>query len=1261
MKRAILLIQAIVLTALLGSFGTARAQTAGPDGHYYAVVLEPNLLWEDARIEAAASTFNGLHGYLATITSQEEDQFIDSLRRQVSSNSIVWVGASQHTNALSSGDGWVWINGEGVLQGQNGGATYSNWLPGEPNDAGGPNSEQFLAVGSSNRFGWSSEPDNRQVQGYVVEYPGSGTQDSVSVVAIDPIAIESPLSEANTNIAYFEFRRGGNRSLDLPIIYSIHGTAVNGSDYDEISQSIIVPAGESSVRLSIVPRADAVAESMETVGIRIEPSLILTPEASYTIVENAREAGAVIYNNRAPAFGALEIAVPRTGMAYRSGESVVLLAALSFSNVIDTVDFYTGNIRIGSAAPVGATNGLAFYRFAWNNPPGESNIIVTARAAQPGGIQLTSSPVHIGILGQTPPSMVRIRVITPDPASAVPDADYAFGYFEISRGGSTAQDLPVYYTVSGSATAGLDYERLQGYVVIGAGRTTAKIPIEAIDDAIAEQTETVILTLVPPGGATNNPFSNYLIDPTFHQAGLEILDNDLAHLPTISITASASQIHEVPAGSSNSLSRITISRTGNVGAPQRVYLDYGADATPLADYAPAPKQIIIPSGRSSYVFFVSASEDNLIEGRERLIIYLSQPDASDPQDVASQPYKIDPDRSSAIIDIFDENATAPVVSLSVIEQTTREPQGNELVPSAVFGIQRTGSTSNALTVRLRYSGSATIGQDYLNPGVIVQIPPGQTLTRAEVHALPDNFIEGDEIVRIAVDSPLVASNSTPSYAFSTNEFVDLIIKDSPAGRTNTPPFVTVAQPVDGAVFLQGETIGIIEDATDPDGSISLLELLLDDAVLYSTNHPPLRFPLQNLAVGPHTLRARAIDNQNAVVTSLPVRILVRHPDSVSFVKRSLPRSYSPSNAVTVELHASPLDGTYAYGVEDQFPATWQVGQISDGGGFDSINRKIKFGPFTDSASRTLTYTLLPSSNATGRLTFTGSSSLNGSIYPIGGDDSIDFIEQFHPADTNADSSIVLAETTAYAAVWKSGGSWPAGPNPIPLGYVTSAGSIWKRGESYRFDPSRGPAPACWVPLSASSNIVLAAQLVPAAQRSILGTVAAGQTIEIHLSVAPPANGASFAVEERPPRGWLISQISDDGTFDPAAGVIRWGVFFDSNARTLDYKVTLPAGITSIGDFNGEFSFDGRIVPVLSTNSLVVRGDLPMRIIDAKEGTNGVTLSISGPGGQPAVIETCPDLQTWSDVQSIFIPNGEIQIMVELPPSANRQFFRLRAQ
>src|ERR1041385_2163389 len=72
--------------------------------------------------------------------------------------------------------------------------------------------------------------------------------------------------------------------------------------------------------------------------------------------------------------------------------------------------------------------------------------------------------------------------------------------FTVSRTGSTAAAVTVNYTIGGTASNGVDYLALSGSVVIPALSSSATITVTPINDALAEPTETIILTLVPAPG-----------------------------------------------------------------------------------------------------------------------------------------------------------------------------------------------------------------------------------------------------------------------------------------------------------------------------------------------------------------------------------------------------------------------------------------------------------------------------------------------------------------------------------------------------------------------------------------------------------------------------------------------------------------------------------------------------------------------------------------------------------------------------------------
>lgn len=146
----------------------------GGNGHFYEVVVADGISWNAARIAAEEKLFEGRQGHLATLTSAAEDNFVDMLRDQTPGinngdgenpflDSELWVGGVQPAGVENPADGWEWINDEGPFG-------YTNWLEGEPNDAGG--AESHLAIGLFNLDGWNDEGNLDGIWGYVVEWDG---------------------------------------------------------------------------------------------------------------------------------------------------------------------------------------------------------------------------------------------------------------------------------------------------------------------------------------------------------------------------------------------------------------------------------------------------------------------------------------------------------------------------------------------------------------------------------------------------------------------------------------------------------------------------------------------------------------------------------------------------------------------------------------------------------------------------------------------------------------------------------------------------------------------------------------------------------------------------------------------------------------------------------------------------------------------------------------------------------------------------------
>lgn len=147
--------------------------------HYYEFVAAPAITWTSAKVEAEKREYFGKKGYLATITSEEEDNFATSL---IDGNG--WLGGTCHYEHIYDQNGqriynsvaesvwnWYWVTGPekgqkfydrtGTLN------KYTFWNPGEPNYSGSV--EYFLHMLRGGR--WNDFANNNTtITGYIVEY-----------------------------------------------------------------------------------------------------------------------------------------------------------------------------------------------------------------------------------------------------------------------------------------------------------------------------------------------------------------------------------------------------------------------------------------------------------------------------------------------------------------------------------------------------------------------------------------------------------------------------------------------------------------------------------------------------------------------------------------------------------------------------------------------------------------------------------------------------------------------------------------------------------------------------------------------------------------------------------------------------------------------------------------------------------------------------------------------------------------------------------
>ena len=108
--------------------------------------------------------------------------------------------------------------------------------------------------------------------------------------------------------------------------------------------------------------------------------------------------------------------------------------------------------------------------------------------------------------------------------------------------------------------------------------------------------------------------------------------------------------------------------------------------------------------------------------------------------------------------------------------------------------------------------------------------------------------------------------------------------------------------------------------------------------------------------------------------------------SAQVAVRDLSDFVTHTQPLTVVITVTPPPGTIAYGIEDQTPSGWtDVSNIDNGGTWDAIHRKVKWGPYFTDEPLTLHYLLTPPIPATGGTPcFRGVISIDGNNQSVSG-------------------------------------------------------------------------------------------------------------------------------------------------------------------------------------------------------------------------------------------------------------------------------------
>ena len=155
---------------------------------------------------------------------------------------------------------------------------------------------------------------------------------------------------------------------------------------------------------------------------------------------------------------------------------------------------------------------------------------------------------------------------------------------------------------------------------------------------------------------------------------------------------------------------------------------------------------------------------------------------------------------------------------------------------------------------------------------------------------------------------------------------------NPAGGGNLPPSVSIDSPADGANVPAGSDVAISASALDGDGSVTMVEFLVDGTPIGADSTAPYSITWSNVPEGIWALTARATDNEGASRTSATVSLTVDSiappnvPPTVSLSNPADGASFTAGAAITLGATAADIDGTVVR--VDFFDGATKLGEAS---------------------------------------------------------------------------------------------------------------------------------------------------------------------------------------------------------------------------------------------------------------------------------------------------------------------------------------------
>lgn len=320
-----------------------------------------------------------------------------------------------------------------------------------------------------------------------------------------------------------------------------------------------------------------------------------------------------------------------------------------------------------------------------------------------------------------------------------------------------------YRTQDINATAGEDYQAVQGTVTLSPSSPFAEIPVLVNGDTERESLEALRLVLRDPASAPSAP-------PIAEAAGAIIDDDNLAPPPGVNFFVRGEGVLEGNSGTTPL--RFTVMRTNPQPSNPVLNLRFRtvADtATAGSDFQDTSGEITLQPNQVSAEITVNVIGDSVAENFETLRLEVSNPTMM----MAPQ---------IGFGGIFDDDGVQPpppaVFALPLDAQAV-EPAAGESEARLALRLDRPATEALRFTFATRPGATATAGVDFIGPSNgELNFAVGDLVKDIPFRILADNLVEGREFVAYTI--------TPPQGVVLQRNFVMLSIADRPVSQPPVP-------------------------------------------------------------------------------------------------------------------------------------------------------------------------------------------------------------------------------------------------------------------------------------------------------------------------------------------------------------------------------------------------------------------------------------------------------------------------------------------